>query len=90
MNPRLKQRKTRTTSGWLTRDSDGEVALWESYVDRNILHYHRALGVNSRWWTCGWSDARLKEWAEDHFKEQYAGIPRKGRAVWVEIELVVD
>ena len=87
MQPRLKQRKTKIVSGWLTRDYCGYVELWCEDVLRSDLEidYYRE-------WTAATlcSPQISREWEPDDFKALYTGIPRKGRAVWVEIEIVVD
>ena len=92
MNPVLKQRKTETVAGWLTRDMiSGDVTLWEPSLDRGDIvdccdSVWRASGVNAvRQKAC-----ELRCWDQDEFKSLYAGIPRKGRAVYVQIEIVVD
>ena len=93
MNPRLKQRKTRTTSGLLTRDEDdlGLVTLWNM-----SLHDFCLQRIDGAWYldlyeACSFEGPdKVRVWYDDEFKSLYTGIPRKGRAVWVEIELVVD
>ena len=88
MQPRLKQRKTKIVSGWLTRDDQaGTVVLWDESVERD----HLCLD-DSGYWKDRYCDRIVTSeiWWENEFKSLYAGIPRKGRAVRVEIEIVVD
>ena len=81
MNPVLKQRKTKIVSGWMLR-KDGYVAIYGPSVGRDNL------------WTIkgnNWPRSYVqRSWTEEAFKRLYIGIPRKGRAVHVEIEIVVD
>ena len=87
MNPVLKHRKTKIVSGWLTRDSNGGVVLWEEFQDRHELQLEKGQWNNMFW-------ARLitteRTWTDKEFKKLYTGIPRKGRAIYVQIEIVVD
>ena len=90
MQPVLKQRKTKIVSGWLTRDSDGVVTLWDDYVERGSLNYRVMGHLNEAWWSCGWEDSQLRQFEDYEFMALYTGIPRKGRAIYVQIEIVVD
>jgi len=90
MQPVLKQRKTKIVSGWLTRDTDGMVTLWNYRVGRDLLSYRRMGRDGEAWWRCELADCRLFSLDAREFKALYTGIPRKGRAVHVDIEIVVD
>jgi len=92
MQPRLKQRKTKIVSGWLTRDDSetGEVTLWHPSMPIDDLD------LISGMWEPDWAECNFQgkhdlcSWTSAGFKSLYTGIPRKGRAVHVEIEIVVD
>ena len=87
MQPVLKQRKTKIVSGWLTRDGgDGRVILFLEDVERDELFYD----YGGWWYHISSHDAVEHYWGENEFKALYTGIPRKGRAIYVQIEIVVD
>ena len=86
-NPVLKQRKTRIVSGWLTRNVDGWITLSRQSVDRGDLFKNE----DGCWCAFTKEGAVILEcWTDDEFKALYTGIPRKGRATYVQIEIVVD
>jgi hypothetical protein len=86
MNPVLKQRKTKIVSGWLTRNPDNEnVLLWHTDIKRCDLYVFK-----DSWWSCRKCIMPRELWNPSDFKKLYAGIPRKGRAIHVEIEIVVE
>ena len=87
MQPVLKQRKTKIVSGWLTRNTDGYITLWKQSVAQGDLFKNE----DGCWCAFTKEGAVILEClTDDEFKALYTGIPRKGRAVHVEIEIVVD
>lgn len=88
MNPVLRQRKTGIVQGWLARDS-GETSLVTLFECDDEDQMPCKTDILGYWWSFGDVGEIEHCWSADEFKALYTGIPRKGRAVYVQIEIVV-